>query len=88
MEPGGRGSHTEGGGETCCWRRQPCHSLQGLGLLMEGSVGQGRPGTEGRLAMRPSRLLGRWWGELEEDSRWQSSVELTDALILQVSLML
>lgn len=38
--------------------------------------------------MRPSRLLGRWWGELEEDSRWQSSVELTDALILQVSLML
>lgn len=88
MEPGGRGSHTEGRGKTCCWRQQPCHSLQGLGLLMEGSVGQGRPGTEGRLAMRQSRLLGRRWGELEEDSQWQSSVELTDALILQVSLML
>lgn len=35
-----------------------------------------------------SRLLGRRCGELDEDSQWQSSVELTDALILQVSLML
>ena len=35
-----------------------------------------------------SRLLGRRWGELDEHSQWQSTVELTDALILQVSLML
>lgn len=31
-----------------------------------------------------SRLLGRRWGELDEHSQWQSTVELTDALILQV----